>query len=464
MSVGLTDLDLARREDLLALVAAQQATIVEQTVRLAAQDQVIATLEGRIGELERRLGSRGGKGVPGTKPVAGQRSKARGQPRTPRERGYARVRMPPTATVQHAAAVCPDCGTRLLGGWVKRSREVIDLPIAPVTVTDHQILARTCPRCQRDVLPAAPLAGVVQGKQRFGVRLQSVIATLREALRLPVAMIRQLLQQLYDLRLSAGSITAASDRVAAAGQAELRAIRDRIRGSPWVHADETGWRQSGVNGYAWTFCTPTDRSVVRRGRHKEVVDEVLDDTVAGVLCSDFYAGYHHDTGLKQRCSRSGSDGHLLRDIHDLTVAYPKDRALARWAKRVRTVYDAARRFTSANPRTRIAAQQRFAQRLLNLCAPFADDPTAVQARLCRRIQRHSDELFVFVAHPDVPSDNNAAERSVRPLVTSRKISGGTRSDQGSATKMTNASLFGTWHLRGLNPFDQCRQLLTSPQV
>jgi hypothetical protein len=30
--------------------------------------------------------------------------------------------------------------------------------------------------------------------------------------------------------------------------------------------------------------------------------------------------------------------------------------------------------------------------------------------------------------------------------------------------MTNASLFGTWHLRGLNPLDQCLRLLSSPQV
>ena len=437
------DLSGASREELLALIA--------------RQGEVIATLERRIADLERRLGSNGGQGVPGIKPK--QRSKATGQPRKRRVRGYARVRMTPTATVRHAAAACPDCGSRLAGGWVTRHREVIELPGAPVTVTDYQIVARTCPTCQRVVLPSDPLAGVAVGRQRFGVRLVSLLATLREAHRVPVQQIRRLLASLYDLQLSVGSISAASDRVAAAGQGEYRAIRDRIRGSPWVHADETGWRQNGVNGYIWSFSTPTERYFVRRTRHKEVVDEVLGDAFSGVLCCDFYAAYHHYAGLKQRCWV-----HLLRDIHDRTVAYPDDRALARWARRVRAVYDAAHRFASADPRRRAAAQARFQQRLLTLCAPFADDPTAVQASLCRRIQRHSDELFVFVASPDVPSDNNAAERSIRPLVTSRKVSGGTRSDRGSVTKMTNASLFGSWHLRGLNPLDQCRQLLLSPQL
>ena len=440
----------ASRDHLLAVIAALQATV-------AAQAATIATLEQRVRELERRLGSSGGQGVPGLKPP--QRSKATGQPRKRRARGYVRVRLTPTAVVRHAATRCPDCGTHLAGGWVKRHREVIELPLAPVTVTDHQIVARTCPRCQRLVLPADPLAGVVVGKQRFGVRLLSLLVTLREAYRVPVKQIQGLLASLYDLRLSLGAITAAADRVAQAGQREYRAIRDRIRGSPWVHADETGWRQNGVNGYLWSFSTPTDRYFVRRGRHKAVVDEVLGADFCGVLCCDFYGAYHHYPGLKQRCWV-----HLLREIHDLTVAYPDDRGLQRWAKQVRAVYDAARRFQSVDPRRRATAQACFQARLLTICDPFTDDPTTVQARLCRRMRRHSDELFVFVAQPEVPPDNNAAERSLRPLVTSRKVSGGTRSDRGTVTKLTNASLFGTWALRGLNPLDQCRQLLTAPQL
>lgn len=444
------DLTGASRDELLAMIVSQQAMIT-------SQQAVIGTLEARITALEQRLGSSGGKSVPGTKPA--QRSKAAGTPRKRRDRSYARVRMTPSAIVRHAAEQCPDCGTRLLGGWVTRRREVIDLPLAPVVVTEHQMVARSCPQCQTRVLPQNPLADVVDGKQRMGARLVGLIATLREAARVPVRTIQWLLAQLYDLHLSVGTITAASDRVAARGADEVAAIRDVIRGSPVVQADETGWRQSGVNGYAWSFSTPTARFFVRRGRTKEVVDEVLGDTFAGVLCSDFYAAYHHYPGRKQRCWV-----HLLRDIHDLTTTYPTDDGLAAWAGQMRAVYDAARAFSNPDGRERMAAQQHFQECLLTICDPHAANPTALQARLCRRIQRHSDELFVFVAQPDVPPDNNAAERSVRPLVTSRKISGGTRSDQGSATKMTLASLFGTWHVRGLNPLDQCLRVLTSPQV
>lgn len=64
----------------------------------------------------------------------------------------------------------------------------------------------------------------------------------------------------------------------------------------------------------------------------------------------------------------------------------------------------------------------------------------------------------------MPATNNAAERGPRHLVTCRKISGGTRSTAGTATKMPLATLFGTWRLQGLNPLEQCRPLLASPHV
>ena len=73
------------------------------------------------------------------------------------------------------------------------------------------------------------------------------------------------------------------------------------------------------------------------------------------------------------------------------------------------------------------------------------------------------ELFTFVEHPEVPSENNAAERSVRPRVIARKISGGTRSPEGSKTMAVLASLFETWRLRGEDALEACRQMLIASQ-
>jgi hypothetical protein len=55
-----------------------------------------------------------------------------------------------------------------------------------------------------------------------------------------------------------------------------------------------------------------------------------------------------------------------------------------------------------------------------------------------------------------------AERSIRPLVIMRKISGGTRSAEGTKTRLTLASLLHTWAARSLNPIIECLAALQNP--
>ena len=444
------DLATASREELLAIIDRQQATIEQLQA-------VVAQLQQRIAYLEARLGGKDSSGPPGNKPA---QAKAREQkPRKPRPKGFARRRMVPTRREEHALATCPDCGTRLVGGWVQRTREVIELALPPAEVVEHRYIARLCPCCNKRRLPKADLGGVVVGQGRLGVNLVSLIVTLREEGRLPVGAIQWYLHTIHGLSLSVGEIVGLSHQSARQAQPVVAAIRSQVQASPAVCADETGWRQNGQNGYVWTFSTPSQRFFLRRGRNKEVVDEVLGEGFSGVVVSDFYAAYDHYPGLHQRCWP-----HLLRDIHSLRVIYPDDVPLADWAKAVQALYEEAKAFHSLDERRRRRAQKGFERRLLGLAEPYADNPLAVQARLCRRIRRYAKELFVFVGELGVPADNNQAERSLRHLVTSRKISGGTRSDAGTDTKMALATVFGTWRAQGLNPFLQCRTLLSSPQV
>ena len=432
------DLTTVDRDVLIAIIAELQA--------------VIERLERRIAELEGQAKPGDPLRMPGLKPSSGRQPPAQQQPRKQRRHGFARRRMTPTHRVEHVMENCPDCGTQLSGGWTQRTREVIELPVAPVQVTEHVYIARTCPACRRRCTPPAGLDGVVLGRQRLGVNVLSLVATLREEARMPFRTIQRYLDTVHQLRVSEGAIVGAIRQTAQKAQPMVAGgILDRIRASPVVHADETGWRQSGANGYVWTFSTPTERYFLRRGRGKTVVDEALSDAFSGVLVSDFYAAYHHYDGPKQRCW-----AHLLRDIHDLRTRYPDDTPLARWADAVHGIYDRAKACTHPQAKRRRTAQLALERQLLALCQPFRHDPSATQAKLCRRIERHIKELFVFVAEPDVPADNNAAERSLRHLVISRKISGGTRSEQGTQCKMTLASLFGTWRAQGLNPLAASR--------
>ena len=172
-----SDLITADRDFLIAIIAQLQATVLEQ-------QRVIERLERRIAELEGQAKPDGPPRMPGLKPSSGRQPPAQQQPRKQRRHGFARPRMTPThrveqVRVEHVVENCPDCGTHLTGGWVQRTREVIELPVVPVQVTEHVFIARTCPVCRRRRVPTAQLDGVALGRQRLGVNLISRIATLR---------------------------------------------------------------------------------------------------------------------------------------------------------------------------------------------------------------------------------------------------------------------------------------------
>jgi hypothetical protein len=287
---------------------------------------------------------------------------------------------------------------------------------------------------------------------------------LREQCRLPFRVIQDYLHHRFGLRISVGQLVALVEAVARRGKAIVEEFKDEIRGSPVVNGDETSWREDGVNGYVWSFSTDKIRYFLyRKSRSATVVKEVLGEQFDGVVVSDFYGAYNAHLGLHQRCWV-----HLLRDIHELKEKHKQDRQLRRWAGAVKAIYERAKGYKGPGARLgpgeqkaeRVRQQRAFEQELMRVCRPHLKKKR-LQSRLCERVERFLPELFLFVADARVPSDNNAAERSVRHLVVSRKISGGTRSEKGSETKSILASLFGTWRLQGLDFYQSCLNLLTA---
>jgi transposase len=449
----------AERAVLLQIIAEQKqqiATLQEQLTLAQAQIQLLAA---RVAELEQRDPPSWVK-ANRPKPTAAQPK------RKPRQTAFVRRRQEPTVVVEHAADQCPECGTKLTGGWEVWRRQVIDLPLAPATVTDHVVLARRCPHCHRTVTPALDLSDEVLGQQRVGLRLTAFIAMLREQVRLSLGLIQRYLETVHGLHLSQGELVALLQTVGRQAQTAVTAIRDTIRASPMVQADETGWRQDGQNGYLWSFSTPSLRYFVHGNRSKAMVDAVLGPDFAGVLVTDFYAAYDHYAGPHQRCWV-----HLLRDIHELRRRHPADVGLARWGRFVHRLSQAAVRepgpAATLSPAQQEAwrreRQQAYEQVLARHCRPFVGQ-SVPQRVLCERIVKYLPELFTFLADPRVPADNNAAERSIRPVVVRRKISGGTRTAAGTLCRTVLWTLTDTWQLQGKPVLDAWMALLRSPAV
>ncbi|HOK53770.1 MAG TPA: IS66 family transposase [Armatimonadota bacterium] len=453
----MSGLDDLTKEELKALVLNLHETVTKQQETIKFLEARVAELEAEVAELRAKLGGGNGSGTPDwVKPNRKERRAAERKERKKRKHSFARKRETPTEIIEHTVDTCPDCGRRLSGGWVAKTRQVIEMPEVRVRIIEHRLIARKCGVCGKTHTAKIDLSGQVIGKKRFGIKLMSFVAELRAVCRMPLKQIQGLLKVLCGVHISVGEVSEMLHAVAKAGEEQYLKLRDEIRGSPVVNADETGWRQDGVNGYIWSFSTPKTRYFVyNKSRASDIPREVLGSGWSGRLVCDFYSAYGVLDVICQRCWV-----HLLRDLKKLKEKHENRADVAAWVEAVRDVYERAKDFRNEIPKFRLEAKMAFERELMALAVPFLGKKKP-QSVLAGRIEKFLAELFVFVEEPNVPSDNNAAERSVRPSVIARKISGGTRSEKGSKTRMILMSLFGTWKLRGLDTISECRNLLAA---
>jgi transposase len=448
-------------------------TLQEEVVALRAENaelrRQLTVLVARIAELEERLKQQRPDPPAFVKPNRPERDKPAG-PRKKRaaQHNTSRRREKPTRIERHALDHCPECSYPLSGESIDYSRQVIELPPPhPIDVTEHHVIKRKCPHCETWRAPHLDLSGTVIGQGRIGVRIAGLIAYLRTTLRMPIVSIQTYLEGMHGLQLSAGEIVELLHDVADATRAAVDALKEQMRTSPVLHADETGWRENGRNGYAWVFATPGEDGLRYyehdRSRGQAVVQRILAPTdghlSTACLISDFYCGYNDYAGPQQRCWV-----HLLRDLHELKEEHPSDDAVLTWARGVRQLYDDAHGWLTTHAHAADSERRTTYALLLKQSIALGRQYAQVQEHPCtalaKRLLRHQDELFQFVIRDGVSSDNNLAERAARPLVIMRKISGGSRSPRGSATRFALASLFGTWQVRNLNPLVECVRLLS----
>jgi len=454
-------LDELTREELQALVVKLYETVRLQQAEIAELRATVERQAKRITELEEevaRLRGGGSSSPLSIKPSVAKKEKG---PRKKRKHSFARRALAPTRVICHAVESCPDCGRALSGGTPKWRHQVVEIPKVTVDVTDHIFVERYCGVCKKRHTPdpAVVLSGVVLGKKSVGIGLMSMIGYLKTVCRVPIGQIRKLIGALWGLSISAGEIAEILHDVAELGESAYEDLLETVRGSPVVHADETGWREDGVNGYIWSFSSPDVRYYTyRKSRGAVVAKEVLSDKFIGTLVSDFYAAYNFYDGPKQRCWV-----HLCRALKELVEKNSEEPEVALWREAVVDLYHRAKESVKVE-RTELERSRLktgFESELLALCRPYVGVKTAVQRVLAERMKDFISELFTFVADPAVPSENNAAERAVRPAVVARKISGGSRSERGSKTCSILRTLFETWALQGRNTIDACQEMITA---
>lgn len=433
--------------------------------------EMILRLQDRIAQLEAELANpkppTDSALASKTPPHFVKRSKSKGPKKARRKRdpkhNHSRHLENPTRTVDHRLDRCPKCHSGFQEEAVEYARQVIELPPPQVIeVIEHRVMKSFCPHCQRWHAAKLDLTGQVFGHGRIGVGITALIAYLRNALRMPYRRIQEYLLTIHRLAISVGEIIELLHDMRRVTEEDVDGLKKQAQTSRIVHADETGWREDGRNGYIWGFFTEGEEPVryyeYDPSRGQAVVARILDGKFHGHLVTDFYAGYNDYEGPHQRCWT-----HLLRDLHELKEEHSQETEVLEWAQSVRKVYDDAKQWleTARAPDQDERGKKyvEFTGRTHLLGLQYARAKDSPCCALAKRLMRHEDELFQFVLVAGLSADNNLAERSLRPLVVIRKISGGSRSTNGTKTRMALASLFETWRARGLNAHDECLALL-----
>ena len=352
----------------------------------------------------------------------------------PGHKGYGRT----TVSQQDADEVktinvddtCPDCGG-ILEGKGSRTRTVIDCQPIKIKKLLYRLEHKYCPRCQKTITGKA--VGVLP-KCLYSNNLLTFVAVQHYIYGNTLGQIEKQTGIGYSSLVDA--LHQLSKRLKDVPQTLIRAYR----AAAVKHADETGWRTDGQNGYSWLFCT-SDTSIYRfrRSRSAGVAKEVFGaQLLPGVLVVDRYGGYNGLPSKIQYCY-----AHLLRDVKDLEKDFPDNPEIKAFVGAL-----APQLANAISLRTLDMTGQQFkrqAAKIKNAIIEITNHQAKHPAiwKIQDIFRQKADRLYHWADGRNIPADNNLAERELRPLVIARKISFGSQSDAGARTRETLMTILHT---------------------
>jgi transposase len=358
---------------------------------------------------------------------------------------------------EHRADRCPQCGGRLHRCEETRTRYTEDIPHIQPEVTEHTIHRDWCPQCGKQVEPTVPDA--LPGST-LGNHVLVLSAWLHYGLGNTLSQIVEVFNFHLQMKITSGGLVQMWYRLQAILYTWYEQIQQQALHSAVLFADESGWRVDGKTHWLWCFTTRNlTFYMINRSRGSPALMKFFVEEFAGTLVTDFWAAYNAVVcALRQTCLV-----HLLRELDHTEQYKSPGEHWAEFAKKLRRlVGDAIRlwRGRADMPAETYASRRvRLGTRLQELLATPWKDRHA--KRLIKRLRRHQNDLFTFLDQPDVPFDNNTAERGIRPAVIIRKNSFGNRSERGADCQSVLMSVFRTLKQRGHDPIRTITNALTS---
>lgn len=346
----------------------------------------------------------------------------------------------PQRIIIHQTDECRSCGASLASLPAAkdfRKRQVFEIENGTLAVIEHRLAAKLCSACGEVSRGQFPLA--VKAPVQYGTSVLSRTLYLHLYQLLPVARTQEAMRDLFGCDISQASIQRAarfcSDKLI---RCEQR-IKQAIRESAVIGADETGIRINGAN--AWVHVARTDTlthlaSHTNRGRAAFDAIGILNQ-FKGTLVRDGWFSYKQ----YEQCKHSLCNAHLLRNLVYVGEAEPPHKewtnALSKLLIEIKVAVETARN----NSQTELEndLQNDFLARYDRLtdraeeAVRGSPSPKAVGLtahNLLNRFVRSKAQVLRFMTDFAVPFDNNGSERDLRMLKLQQKIAGCFRTIEG----------------------------------
>jgi transposase len=457
-----------------AILDGDRETAVALLMRVGELIEANRRLEARVDELEQRLNrsSRNSSLPPSQDPPsapprprqAGSGRKRGGQPG---HEGKHRPLLPlerVDQVVEHWPERCQACAhvfgeAERLESAPPRRHQVSELPPIAVTVTEHRLHRLRCPTCATETRAELP-AGVP--RSCFGPRLQAAVATLAVRNRVSRRDTVELMDELFGVTLSTGTIDAIVERAGDALAEPHAGLHEEIRSASAVNVDETGWRTAGKRRTLWGALT--ERAAVFRiapDRHEREAKALLGDEFEGIACSDRWWAYNFlQPERRQLCW-----AHLVRDLtaHSEGLAAQRQFGEAGLAIAGR-LFEAWDEFCARGDRARLLerlAPLKQELRALLEQAARKSTKTKYHRLFANNLLKHWPALWTFACIEGIEPTNNHAERGLRGAVIYRKLSLGSQSERGERTTERLLSASVTCRLQERSLFAYLTDVLTA---
>ena len=463
----------------------QKATIKSLSRENARLRKGAKTSRNRIETLEAQLERLRATGAVLSKALYGRKSEQQDKPRSARKRGqqrgapgHGRTQRPRLAerTEEHNpppdACVCGRCGQPYAPNGAEESTLVEIEVKAHKRVIRRPRWRRTCNCASSPMEVSAPPVPRLFRRTLYGTSfwarfLFEHCACLRPVHRVAAWMSGQ------GLAVSPGTLANSLKRFVPLFEPMAEAILAHQSKAALRHADETGWRVQELRGedrssraWLWTsvssdaVCFHIDPSRSAEAAHK-LFAEALPYTV--IVC-DRYSAYKRLVRLLGGLViLAFCRSHVRRDFIECAAGQVELTQWCQgWIELIASLYrlNAARlehydpgvqrqtpAFDAAQGALEEALDGLFAQAAREL-AGLPDE--AREGKALRSLLNHREGLSVFVDRPQVPMDNNLAERFLRGPAIGRRLSFGSDSETGARFTAIVYSVVGTLSMNGID--------------